>query len=356
MRRMWRHVSVSAAIVVVMAAAVTTGDDDCPLPPLVSVYQPPLNTALASHPRAGSTWLRFLLERAIGLPCGFFKPDLANVLPHYGEFPEKPKKANLHGLVMKHHCVCNGCWDNASVDERYWISHAADLNPNDLKAKVGQDYFDRLQSKGICLTIPGMPLKVELWRGVPSTPCEVTFERAVLLVRRPLDNIKSNYHYRTAVLKMREPGTWANDGHAFPRERGESWVELHKSWMRFAEVRPLLLVRYEDMKQNTTRELRRIVDFLGFGNVSDARLECAVRASSMERLQKLDSDLFALRADAGFFGTRESTEQQERLSFPQELLEHFKKIGLFEVASSLGYGLSTEEHIEIDAVEKATEL
>eukprot|EP00927_Polykrikos_kofoidii_P042908 TRINITY_DN3695_c0_g2_i1.p1 TRINITY_DN3695_c0_g2~~TRINITY_DN3695_c0_g2_i1.p1 ORF type:complete len:390 (+),score=55.32 TRINITY_DN3695_c0_g2_i1:73-1242(+) len=350
-----RAIVANAKVFIVAVAVGSCGEyqsfeDECPLPPPVSVYHPPLNTALASHARAGSTWLRFLLERALGLPCGFQKPDWANVLPHYGEHPESSTRPNVHGLVIKTHNSCYGCWNDASLDERLSIDRNSDVNRKELEAAVGKNLIHRLQSNGTCLIAAGQTLTQTFERAihggdrakqrVEHVACDLTYDRAVLLVRQPIDNIKSNYHYRTAVLRMRPSGSWATDDHAFPKERGEAWVEVHRSWLRFAQVRPLLIVRYEDMQQNATRELRRIVDFLGFVNVSDARLECAVRASSMDRLK--ESDRFALGSDATFFGTREMTEKREQLSVPPKLFQHFQGIGMFEMAKSLGYQLSEE--------------
>merc|ERR1712032_171205 len=78
--------------------------------------------------------------------------------------------------------------------------------------------------------------------------CNFEYDRAIVLHRDPLDVIKSNYHYRTSVLKMRPAGTWAKDDYEFARERGESFVDFFWSWRRFAERRPALDILYEDLK------------------------------------------------------------------------------------------------------------
>eukprot|EP00927_Polykrikos_kofoidii_P078397 TRINITY_DN75225_c0_g1_i1.p1 TRINITY_DN75225_c0_g1~~TRINITY_DN75225_c0_g1_i1.p1 ORF type:complete len:380 (-),score=49.77 TRINITY_DN75225_c0_g1_i1:112-1251(-) len=357
-----RVVALGLMTVVVMAVVVMArvADEECSLPPQMSVYQPPINTALASHARAGSTWLRFLLERSIGLPCGFERALWANVLPHFGENLVNPDMPNQHGLVIKTHNSCYGCWSGASLDDRLTIERNSTVNPQHLQAAMGETFYKRLREQGVCLIATGISLTTHLegalkgrTKKVENLPCDgLVYDRAVFLVRHPLDNIKSNYHYRTSVVKNADAGTWASDNYSFPQERGEAWVRIHRSWLRFAEVRPVLIVRYEDMKQNTTRELRRIVDFLGFGNVSDSRLECAVSASTMEELQK--SDRFNMQMDASFFGTRGLTEQREQLSFPPWLLSYFGKIGMFNVAHVLGYQdvhddskFAKQEHAEL---------
>lgn len=178
-------------------------------------------------------------------------------------------------------------------------------------------------------------------------PCENTYDQALLLFRYPLDNIRSNYHYRTKVLKMRGNGTWSQDDYAFPRERGEAWVKFYRAWERFAEVKPAIRVLYEDLKKHTARELRRIVDFLaqGLDSVTQARLECAVEASTMENLKTTDRlpKGFSGNFSDQFFGSRLKTEEKETLSFPVHLITYFREIGMFEIARQLGYEKRDEE-------------
>merc|ERR1712224_1190659 len=116
--------------------------------------------------------------------------------------------------------------------------------------------------------------------------------------------------------------------------------KFYRSWENFAKHRPVLWVLYENMKADPVSELRRIVDFLGFKDVTDERLHCAVDASSLTRLQKADDRLVhGLQRHAGenFFGSRSSTESREHLHFPQELIAYFTSIGMFNITRALGY-------------------
>jgi len=51
-----------------------------------------------------------------------------------------------------------------------------------------------------------------------------------------------------------------------------------------------LLVRYEDMKRNPAREMRKALDFLGLGPVGDDTLQEAVRYASFENMRKMERE------------------------------------------------------------------
>ncbi|CAE7577130.1 unnamed protein product [Symbiodinium natans] len=131
----------------------------CPLPGLVASYAPNKRTALASHPRSGSTWLRFMLERASSLPCGFEDPGWANILPHVGEDPSHPQNVNKEGLVVKTHSICYGCWADAGIEDRLTITGHTRMTLEKAAALVGQEYAERIQSKGCCLVFPPSTLE-----------------------------------------------------------------------------------------------------------------------------------------------------------------------------------------------------
>eukprot|EP00929_Paragymnodinium_shiwhaense_P096151 TRINITY_DN57686_c0_g1_i1.p1 TRINITY_DN57686_c0_g1~~TRINITY_DN57686_c0_g1_i1.p1 ORF type:complete len:419 (-),score=60.99 TRINITY_DN57686_c0_g1_i1:388-1644(-) len=327
--------------------------DACPLPPTVASHRPKVRTALASHPRAGSTWTRYLVEHATGLPCGFEKFDWANVLPHIGEDPDKPYAENKHGILVKTHSACFGCWPDALDSDKVTVKRNTSFSEEELRSLVGEELAESLLSQGACLlTMPhSMQSKLNPGRYNPnrkwaqrvaSLPCEFPYDRAVLLFRYPLDNVRSNYHYRTAVLGMRGGSSWAAGDWEFPRERGESWLAFYHSWVEFAKHRPVLWVLYEDMKENPERELRRMINFLDQEHVSDEKVACAVNSSTMEKLQATDRTAKGT-SGSQFFGSRKQTEDKEKLSFPPQLLRHFRDIGVFEVARKLGYAVREEE-------------
>jgi hypothetical protein len=62
------------------------------------------------------------------------------------------------------------------------------------------------------------------------------------------------------------------------------WAAQHDVPDRF------LLIRYEDLTDTPERELRRLLDFLGIQNVTDAVVAEAVRYASFANMQKLERE------------------------------------------------------------------
>lgn len=345
------------ALACVMLAATAQGDvADCPVPPRVSGHKPAIRTALASHPRAGSTWMRYLLEHATGLPCGVEVPAWANVLPHVGGEAD-PEFPNRDGVITKTHSSCYGCWPGAPVgEERFTIKrNSSSFTRKKIAKSIGKEYVKELEQVGACLFFPPATFETKLkmlsrTQGsrdslsrqaamhMDALPCTFEYEKAIILIRDPLDTVKSNYHYRTAVLGMRPKGTWGEDNYEFPFERGESFVKFYQSWRRFAEFNPTITVHYEALRANTSQELRRIMTFLEL-DVSDEMIECAVQASTVDKLketQEINKNM-NVKADM-FFGSRDQTMGKEELPYPEDLLDRWEEVGLFDMRELYGYG------------------
>jgi len=67
-------------------------------------------------------------------------------------------------------------------------------------------------------------------------------------------------------------------------------LSYYNIWaMNRAIPRGFLLVRYEDMKADAQRELRRVVDFLGLEAIPDTILAEAVAYASFENMRKMET-------------------------------------------------------------------
>ncbi|CAK9065690.1 unnamed protein product [Durusdinium trenchii] len=335
-------------------------ESGCPLPPYRSSVHPPLRTALASHPRSGSTWLRFLLERSSGQACGFEDPGWANVLPHVGGVEGKPQMVNQEGLVVKTHSICYGCWLGAPPWKRQRLKNTTLTRPEALQF-LGPPLLDELERIGNCLVFPPSTLEMMIRALKGKTPaqrkqglpnpvyCHVTYDRAVVLIRDPLDVFRSNYHYRTKVLSALKSGTWSRADHMFARERAQAYMNFYRGWRDFVEARRQeswlhdgmnpggMLVYYERLKAQPAYEVQRILQFLQV-EVSKEKLDCAVQQSTMDKLQEKGNDRGHDRVESkSFFGSRNTTEAQENLTYPLPLLRRFENMKLFEFATSMGY-------------------
>lgn len=324
-------------------------DDDtrCPLPPEQSAYRPATRTALASHPRCGSTWLRFLVERVSGHPTGAERKAWANVLGHFGGEAD-PNMPNRDGVLVKTHSLCYGCWPGANVKaERFTVEQNTSFGKTKVGEILGKKRAEQLFALGHCIKHPQFDLDKHLRaisRGRTREPvgdhlqCDFLYSSAVILIRDPLDAIKSNYHFRSEVLGMISPGTWSKDDYAFPRERARSFVEFYRSWTRFGEFNPTMVVRFEDLKSDVMDQLRRLANFLNFTIKGlEGKVECAARMSTIDKLKETSNVRYEMRAEK-FFGSRGDTEARELLVYPDSLLDDFESMGLFEVREAYGYG------------------
>ena len=118
-------------------------------------------------------------------------------------------------------------------------------------------------------------------------------ERAIHVIRDPRDVALSALHYRKlgGAERLDEAGYLRS----FIRAGGDpdwlaqgfgTWASHARSW-RGTERFPVLAVRYEDLKADPRAELARMVAFLG-EPTDEARAAEAVRASSFESMRALE--------------------------------------------------------------------
>ncbi|MEQ8770328.1 MAG: sulfotransferase domain-containing protein [Phycisphaerales bacterium] len=119
--------------------------------------------------------------------------------------------------------------------------------------------------------------------------------RAVYIVRHPKDVLLSGLNYRrlagsdekalpaaqyvrTFLAASGDPA-WASEGYG-------SWDAHVRSWTETDRF-PVHVVRYEDLKAGAPAQLRAIADFLGI-DADDAAIERAAKASSFDALRALE--------------------------------------------------------------------
>jgi len=145
---------------------------------------------------------------------------------------------------------------------------------------------------------------------------EALSKRHLAQMRRPR-LIKSHqyYHpnYKNIIFIVRDPRDVAVSEYYFHRKRRVyadgfsmeehvkqfvsgattvygSWGQNIASWLATRAQTPrFLILRYEDMIENTARELRKAADFIGIA-VSAERVAAAVERSSAENMRKLEKD------------------------------------------------------------------
>lgn len=218
-------------------------------------------------------------------------------------------------------------------------------------------------------------------RVIKSHECfDPRYRRVIYIVRDPRDVAVSAYHYdrkgknipdafpihtyvTTRFMKTDEYfGTWGehagswlvNSKNIFQLSRLKndflgtpaSWGENVMSWLGArGHDRQFLLVRYEDLLEDTQREMTRIAEFLNL-NASAERIAKAVELSSADSMRKLEareSNEWATtrdsRKDIGFVRAAKSGEWRQTLP-PESIAVIEEAWG--NVMKLLGYPLSRE--------------
>jgi len=69
----------------------------------------------------------------------------------------------------------------------------------------------------------------------------------------------------------------------------ETILEYYNIWAKNSNIpEAFLLVRYEDMKDDPTRELRRVLSFLSLDNITDQEVQAAVEFASFDNMRALE--------------------------------------------------------------------
>lgn len=123
------------------------------------------------------------------------------------------------------------------------------------------------------------------------------YKTVIYIVRDPRDVLVSAYHYalKLNILQENQPiedllpglldGTFRSGNLVDPR--WGSWHDNVASWLAMRHNRKFLLLRYEDMLENTERELVKVAEFLEIPS-TPARLARAVKLSSAEHMRELE--------------------------------------------------------------------
>jgi Sulfotransferase domain len=147
----------------------------------------------------------------------------------------------------------------------------------------------------------------------PGMPLHDRAIRAVCLVRDPIDVMMSVWDFQhltgeggllhatpeqEAAMLAQFSQHWITTGGAvFPWAGG--WVANVGSWLDQTRL-PILVVRYENLKQQPFEQLKRILAFLG-RQASPERIAAAVEAGKVDNMRKIESAEVANRSSGIFF-------------------------------------------------------
>ncbi|MBV9572721.1 MAG: sulfotransferase domain-containing protein [Acidobacteriales bacterium] len=243
------------------------------------------DTFLVSYPRSGNTWTRFLIANLV--------------------YPDRDVSfANIEKLIP----------DTSSQSSR-----ALKRTPRPRIIKTHQ-YFDH------------------------------RYPKVIYIVRDPRDVVLSNYNFQRKYRQIEDIyplERYVEDftlGRLISSDWG-TWGENVASWIFTRGGRDeFLLLRYEDMLENTAAELARIAAFMKL-EAGPARLERAVELSSAERMRKLEtleSDKWVgtrnRRKDIPFVGAASGGGWKTRL--PEPSVQQIEA-AWGQLMTAVGYELAT---------------
>jgi hypothetical protein len=124
------------------------------------------------------------------------------------------------------------------------------------------------------------------------------YPRVIYIVRDPRDVVVSQYHFQRKRKLLADQYPLSEYVARFVAGQTSfygSWGEHVASWLATRHGRPgFLLLRYEDMVEDTARELAKVASFLGLSSTPETILQAVERSSAdrMRTLEKSQAQLF----------------------------------------------------------------
>ncbi len=217
----------------------------------------PDDILLVSYPKSGNTWTRFLLGNLMNTDCRITFSNVERKVPDiYGASKNTLKKTPRPRLLKSHECF----------DPRYRRVIYVVRDPRDVA--ISAYHYDR---KGKNIT-DEFPLETYITTRFMKTDeyFGTWGEHAGSWLVNPKNILQ------ISRLKSDYLGTMG------------SWGENVMSWLGArGHDREFLLVRYEDLLEDTQREMTRISEFLDL-RVSAEQISQAVELSTAENMRKLE--------------------------------------------------------------------
>lgn len=153
------------------------------------------------------------------------------------------------------------------------------------------------------------------------------YPRVIYIVRDPRDVVVSQYHFQRKRHVVADQFPLSEYVSRFVQGKTSfygSWGEHVAGWLATRHGRPgFLLLRYEDMVEDTARELTKVASFLGLNATAETIVQAVERSSAdrMRTLEKSQAQLFTstknTRQDIPF--VRAAKAGGWRDSLPEEL-------------------------------------
>jgi hypothetical protein len=231
-------------------------------------------TWIASYPKSGNTWVRLFLESYI-----------------LGSVPDvsKPMRCATSDTNMAmYQSVTSVPVPRIDHVTMMYLRPAALLHlltSSDSQVKISSPDFD--------LIVKTHNLNILIDEGVPTIPKRYT-NRALYLVRDPRDIVASMAHHMgfdidQTIEFMGNQAAILNHTESQALSMLGTWSMHVKSWMECKNY-SIACTRYEDLTNATDDTFRKIITFLGFGEIDEERFQRAMEATQFDKLQQDESE------------------------------------------------------------------
>ena len=222
---------------------------------------------IASYPKSGNTWVRAMIAALLYSEDGVFKFNQLSKIPRY------PDKRYFENFTEK--------YDDLHEIKKYWLASQERIN---------------LGNETNFFKTHHMNCRIENYNFTNNENTLAT----IYVVRDPRNVVSSVSNYfslpinesKNYLLTPRMLGrSFWNPSEREARSLLGTWKDNYRSWT--ANRRNLLILKYEDLVNNTTKELNNIIFFLKKFidiNTNDFKNKNIIKSTSFENLEKLESE------------------------------------------------------------------
>ncbi len=123
--------------------------------------------------------------------------------------------------------------------------------------------------------------------------------KVIFLVRNPIDVLVSSFFEKTKRNKLgkREDSFWkpitGNISDYINEKNGgfDTIIEFYNIWYRNKNIpKNFMLLRYEDLQNDTLNQLKRVVDFIGINDIKQEVLKEAINYSCFNNMKEIEKN------------------------------------------------------------------
>ncbi|MGD1912645.1 MAG: sulfotransferase domain-containing protein [Rivularia sp. (in: cyanobacteria)] len=211
----------------------------------------PIDVFIISFPKCGRTWLKFMIGRTIVHQFGLYNHNYLNL----------DRLAALHPLVPRIVATHD--------DDPHWKKSDELFTSKTVYQDVKVIFLARDPRDVLVSTYFEQKKRAHIW----------------------IDKLIQKPHLQ-AYSKRIKP--YSGNLSSYLKEEVGSIDTIIKFYNIWAENRTIpkdfLLLRYEDLQQNTHKELRRVMNFVGIKEVSSEIIAEAVKYASFDNMHKMETD------------------------------------------------------------------